>query len=288
MARQKIGNYLFLMPALIVIMGLILYPLAYNIQLSFTSMELGPDEPEFIGLGNYARAFSDSRFIASYGRTLYILAIAVSSSIVMGLGLALWINKVQYGRTVFRILLLLPILVSGLLVGITWKYMYEKTWGIINYFTGLIGVSPIGWVAEPEYALYAVIIVDIWQWTPYAFVVFSAGLDSLPIEPFEAARIDGASGWSMFAHLTLPLLTPLLIIVALFRSVWVLRIFDTVFALTEGGPMQLTETISIFVQKNMFLYGNFGYASALSVIMFGTSIVIAVVLARRLIKETTS
>lgn len=284
--KKKISSYLYILPSLLIILVIEIYPLVYSFRMSLNKVSLlGLYDWEFVGLANYVKIVSDSIFKIALVNTTYLCIGGVTLSMVIGLGIALLVNKMGKGKTVFRTVFLLPVLLSPILTGIVWKYMYDSTLGIINYFLGLIGIPAINWLTEPSLALLSIMVTDIWQWSPYAFIVFLAGLESLPPEPYEAAQIDGASSLQLFIWLTLPFLKPLLLIVAMFRVIFTFRMFDIVYALTLGGPGTVTETLSLYIWRTSFRSLNIGYGASLSFVMLGIILGIGFLVVRKLSKE---
>jgi multiple sugar transport system permease protein len=188
----------------------------------------------------------------------------VSLQFAFGLGLANLFNKEIKGEGVIRSAMVLPMVIPSILVGLIWLFMYKRDFGIINYMLGLLNIQPIAWLSTSMNSMAAIIIADVWQWTPFMFLLLLAGLRSLPTEQYESARVDGASSWQIFRYITLPLLRPVITIALVIRSMDAFREFDKIFQLTGGGPGVATETISLFIYRNGFRYFNMGYASAIS------------------------
>ncbi len=189
---------------------------------------------------------------------------AVTLEFVIGLGLAHLFYRQLRGESVLRSTLVLPMMIPPILIGLIWLFMYKKDFGIINNMLKLLSIDPITWLSKPSTAMPAIIIADVWQWTPFMFLLLLAGLKSLPVELFESARIDGASSWQIFRYVTVPLLEPIIAIAIIIRFMDAFREFDKIFQLTGGGPGVATETISLFIYRNGFRYFKMGYASALS------------------------
>jgi multiple sugar transport system permease protein len=203
------------------------------------------------------------------------------------LGLALLLNQQIRGRGVFRASLLVPMMLPTVVVGVVWRLMLNPNFGAINGTLKQLGINTEGltWTASPRLAFLAVIAVDVWQWTPFVFLVLLAGLQAIPQEPYEAALIDGSSRWQTFRHVTLPLLKPAILIVLLLRTMDLLRVFDQIFILTEGGPGFATEMISLYIYRTAFRFFDFGYAAAMSFVLLAVTNVISVVYLRVLQDE---
>jgi multiple sugar transport system permease protein len=253
-------------PALAVLLSLSIYPLLYSVQISLqTDSPAGP----VWGLGNFERLLIDHFFWAAMAHTLIYAVAALLIEFFLGLGLALLLNSSIRGRRFFRATLLIPMMLPTVVVGVVWRLMFNPNFGTINGVLRQLGVNTeqLTWTASPRLALAAVIAVDVWQWTPFVFLVLLAGLQAIPQEPYEAARVDGSSSWQTFRHVTLPLLKPAILIVLLLRTMDLLRVFDQIFILTEGGPGFATETVSLYIYRAAFRFTDFGYAAAMSFVL---------------------
>ena len=253
-------------PALAVLLSLSIYPLLYSVQISLqTDSPAGP----VWGLGNFERLLIDHFFWAAMAHTLIYAVAALLIEFFLGLGLALLLNLSIRGRRFFRATLLIPMMLPTVVVGVVWRLMFNPNFGTINGVLRQLGVNTeqLTWTASPRLALAAVIAVDVWQWTPFVFLVLLAGLQAIPQEPYEAARVDGSSSWQTFRHVTLPLLKPAILIVLLLRTMDLLRVFDQIFILTEGGPGFATETVSLYIYRAAFRFTDFGYAAAMSFVL---------------------
>lgn len=276
--------YLLLAPAIAVLVALSIYPLIYSIKVSF---QTGAGVRAVWSLGNFTRLFSDRFFLAALGHTLIYALVALTFEFLLGLGLALLLNEALRGRTVFRALLLVPMMLPPVVVGVVWRLMLNPNFGAINGTLKGAGVNTtaLTWTASPKLALASVIFVDIWQWTPFMFLVLLAGLQAIPQEPYEAALIDGSSRWQTFVHVTLPLLKPAILIALLLRTMDLLRVFDQVFILTEGGPGFATETISLYIYRTAFRFSDFGYAAAMSFVLLILTNIISLLYIRLLQRQ---
>jgi multiple sugar transport system permease protein len=277
--RTEIG---LLSPTVAILLGLSLYPTLYNLWQSLHVSELvGP--PSFGGLENYRRLFSDERFWASGLVTLQFMVATVTATMVIGLLLAVALDRVgDRFRRVSLPLVIIPMAMSPIVVGLIFKFLYNDAVGPINHYLGVFGIElDNSFLARPETAVWAVALVDIWQWTPFAVLVFLAALQSLPAGPMEAARIDGAGSIGTFFYVRLPMIKTELIVVFLLRALDSFRIFDVVYATTRGGPGTSSETLSIYLQRVAFGFLDFGYAGAMSIFL----IIVAVILVRPLSKR---
>lgn len=271
---SRLFPYWFLAPSVALLLALTVYPFLYILRLSLYRMS--PTGEVFVGADNFLRLARDPLFFQSLGQTLVLTAGALALEFGLGLGLALLLDSQIRGRNLWRALLLLPMILPPVVVGVIWRLIYNPNFGVLNGALQLAGVDTtrLTWLADPSVALAAVIVVDVWEWTPFVFLILLAGLQAIPEEPYEAARIDGASAWQTFWHVTLPLLTPAILVALLLRTMDLLRIFDQVFILTQGGPGFATETISLYIYKTAFRFFDFGYAAAMSLLLLvGTLIV---------------
>lgn len=233
-------------------------------------MDLTGLEGSFVGLDHFRRIASDALLWKALANTAVITAIAVSLELVLGLGAALAVHgstgspRASLGKTMFRNILIMPMVLPPIAVAIVWRLMYDTNYGVINGFLSYFGLGPVPWLSDPALAVVSLILTDAWQWTPFMFLVLLAGLTALPEEPYEAAMIDGASAWQQFRDLTLPLLRPVILVAVLIRMMDCLRLFDTVYVLTRGGPGNATETISYFIYRTAYENFDLGYAAAVS------------------------
>ena len=282
--RELLLPYLLVAPALVVLLALSIYPLLYSITISLqqeTSAGL------VWSLGNFKRLASDGFFRTAMVHTFIYAVAALTCELLLGLGLALLLNQRIRGRGLFRASLLVPMMLPTVVVGVVWRLMLNPNFGAINGTLKQVGINTesLTWTASPLLAFLAVIAVDVWQWTPFVFLVLLAGLQAIPQEPYEAALIDGSSRWQTFRHVTLPLLKPAILIVLLLRTMDLLRVFDQIFILTEGGPGFATEMISLYIYRTAFRFFDFGYAAAMSFVLLAVTNVISVVYLRVLQDE---
>lgn len=265
----------FLAPCLLLLLALTVYPLFYLARLSLHRMT--PDGEAFAGLANFARLLTDAFFWRALGQTLALTFGALTLEFLLGLALALLLHSQIRGRNLWRALFLLPMILPPVVAGVTWRLIYNPNFGILNAAVQWLGfdTTKLTWLADPSMALAAVVLVDVWEWTPFVFLILLAGLQAIPEEPYEAARIDGSSAWQTFRHITLPLLTPAILVALLLRTFDLLRLFDLVFILTQGGPGFATETISLYIYKTAFRFYDFGYAAALSFVLLAATLALS-------------
>ena len=267
---HRYARFNFPAPALLMVACIIVYPVLYTGWMSLTewfASSLTP--PKFIAVENYQRILTgDPRFRDAFFRTLYFTLIAVSVETVLGVAMALLFNREFWGRGLVRTLSILPMMATPTAISLVFVMMYHPTLGVMNYLVSLLGLSPFKWTYSSKTALYAIALVDVWEWTPLIMLIALAGLAALPKEPYESALIDGASNLQCFWYITLPLLRPTLIVAILFRSIDGLKTFDIIFVMTQGGPANASETINILLFNQAFSYFNMGYASSMAVALF--------------------
>jgi multiple sugar transport system permease protein len=261
--RDKTLAYLLVTPTVAVLLALSIYPLIHAVTLSLQVTSAGT--PQW-SVGNFARLFSDRFFLAAFGHTFVYAAGALTLEFLLGLVLALLLNSQFRGRRFFRAGLLIPMMLPTVVVGVIWRLMLNANFGAVNGTLKNIGfdTTNLTWTSSPNLAMLSIIVADVWQWTPFLFLILLAGLQAIPQEPYEAARIDGSSSWQTFRHITLPLLKPAILVALLLRTMDLLRAFDQIFILTEGGPGFATETISLYIYRSAFRFSDFGYAAAMS------------------------
>lgn len=261
--------YALIAPAMLTFVVIALVPFIYTIFISFHEMKFAR-VGDFAGFDNYAALLSDPRFWNSMKIAGIFVAIAVPLEFMLGLAGAMMLNRPLYGRSILVPFLFIPSMMAPIVVGLLWKIMLAGSWGLLSTNIieplGLVGDTSI--FASPNLALYALIFVDVWQWTPFMMLAFYAGLQALPINPYRAAAVDGASPLQSFFRLTLPMLAPLLVVIGLLRLIDAFKVFDSIFVLTGGGPGTSTEMPSVLAYKMTFEFWNLGEASALAVIVW--------------------
>ena len=262
MGGERALPFLLIAPTVMVLVALSIYPLVYSVRVSLQS-------DSGFTFKHFARLLSDDFFQSALAHTLCYAAIALTVEFLLGLALAVLLNREMRGRSFFRAALLVPMMLPPVVVGVVWRLMLNPNFGAINGTLQSVGVNTeqLTWTASPTLAFAAVVMVDIWQWTPFMFLILLAGLQAIPDEPYEAALIDGSSAWQTFRYVTLPLLKPAILIALLLRTMDLLRVFDQIFILTEGGPGSATETISLYIHRTAFRFGDFGYAAAMSFVL---------------------
>ena len=223
--------------------------------------------PVWVGFQNYRDLMSDPQFWNAAMNSLLFVSATVSLQVLIGVGLALFFNLNLRFSWLVRSILILPMLITPLVVGVMWRALLNPEWGLINWLIEGVGLTAPNWLGSVRMGIVTLIMVEVWQWTPFVFVVVFARLQALPTDFYEAAEIDGASRYKIFRYLTLPLLMPAIAFAAVFRAVDSFRSFDLVYGLTYGGPARATTTLSFFAFQHGFQFQNYGYAAATSYVM---------------------
>jgi multiple sugar transport system permease protein len=259
-----VGALALLAPTGLFVLALTIFPLGYAVVTSFRSFRFG--QPlAFVGLQNYLNLFRDSNFYSSLATTLTFTIVATTFEFILGLMLALLLKEEFRWQGLIRSCLMIPMVIAPVVVGIVWRLLYSSDIGLLSYGVQCLTGHPINVLSNPSLALPGIILVDIWEWTPFMFLILLAGVQSLPQEPFEAARVDGAGPWATFRHLTLPMLRPVIVVAVLIRALDAFTVFDQVFVLTQGGPGLSTEVSALMVYKTAFRFSQIGYAAAMAI-----------------------
>jgi multiple sugar transport system permease protein len=266
----------WVLPALTVLLALSIYPLIYSIKVSLT------DANGSFTLAHFLRLFGDHIFAAAAMQTIVLTLVALAIEFVSGLTLALLIDSLARARGLFRAGFLIPMMMPPVVAAVAWRLIYNPQFGLLNGMLRQIGVNTerLTWTNGESSALFSVIMVDVWEWTPFLFLLLSAGLQAIPPDPIEAARIDGASAFQIFRDITLPLLKPVIVLALLLRAMDLVRIFDQIFILTQGGPGTATETVSLYIYRTAFRFTNFGYAAAMSFVLLAATMLFSRTLMR--------
>jgi ABC-type sugar transport system permease subunit len=279
------------LPALLTILLVALFPLLWTVweSLHLHDLRMPWLGKPFVGIDNYVEAFSDPRFWDALGHTAFFAATSVGLELIIGLWLALALNRAFRGRGLVRAAVLVPWAIPTVVSALLWRFMFEGQHGIVNTALVQIGIldQPVVWFIQPEAAWIPVILADVWKTTPFVALLLLAGLQNIDTSLYEAARIDGASAWRQFRHVTLPLLKPAILVALIFRTLDAFRVFDLIYALTGGGPGTSTEPIALYTFNVLLQNLQFGYGSALSVIVFLVTFGLAMVYIRFLGAELT-
>ncbi|MDQ4213496.1 sugar ABC transporter permease [Microbacterium capsulatum] len=276
-------KWILIAPSIVFIGALIAFPIGYTIFLSLTNAQGAVTRPfAFVGFANYAHYLGDlERFWPAVWRTAYFTVTALVIELVLGLGVALLLRKTFRGQGLVRVLILLPLVATPVAVGMMWLVIFEPTIGFANALMKMMGLPAQGWLSDKGTALNTLIFIDVWQWTPMVILILLAGLSTLPEEPDEAARVDGANAWQRFVHITLPQLSPVIAAAAMLRAIDALKTFDIIYATKGrgGGSNHEAETLNILAYGDAFEYSRYGRAAALLMLFFLLIILVLLVLA---------
>lgn len=269
--RRDVG--LLIAPAIAYLVIFSLFPLLYSLTISFFRWDQVSSSFEFLGLGNYADLLADPVFLTAAANSAVMTGAGVVIQVVLGTALALFFDLRLRGSWFIRGVLVLPMLLTPVMVGLMWRALLNPDWGIVNWALGSLGLPEPLWLGDPSVALWTLIVVDAWQWTPFVMVVVFARLQALPRDVFEASQVDGAGRLATLTRITLPLLAPAIVFAGIFRAIDAFRSFDVVFGLTYGGPGRFTTTMSFYTWEQGFTFFRYGYASALAYVMVIVAII---------------
>lgn len=280
-------KWFFLLPTIIFLLVLTIFPLIWSLSLCFCNWKLtkagGESIPEFVGFANFIKIFTkDERFWSDLLFTVMYVGISTTLELAIGLGLALMLTQRFRGRGFFRVMYIMPMACPPLGAAFMWRMLLHEDVGLINRVLTTLGLGNVRWMTEPWAARFGIILVDVWEWTPFMFLALLAALQALPIEPYESAMIDGASGWQIFRHMTVPLLTPIIVTLVLIRSIDCFKLFDLVYGITGGGPGLSTESLSYYIYLIGRTYFDLGYASATSYLLLIIMLALSMTLIKRL------
>jgi len=256
------------------------FPLIYSLRLSLTNLRASSSSGQWVGLANYREILADPHFWSAAWNTVLMVGASVAISVVLGTALALFFSLNLRGSWVVRGVLTLPMLITPIVVGVMWRAVLNPDWGIANWAVSRLGISPINWLGSTEMAIRTLVMVDVWQWTPFVFVIVFARLQSLPVDVFEAAMVDGATKLSLFRWIILPLLAPAIALAAIIRGIDAFRSFDLVYGLSYGGPARASTTLSFLSYQSGFDFQSYGYAAAIAYIMVVILVIATTVLLR--------
>lgn len=264
-ARSRPMLWPFILPTVLVLGFCTLYPVGNVLWMSLHDWTWG-GESIFSGFKNYRMLWLKGSFAIALTNTATFAISAVLVELVLGMILALASNRITNGAGFFRVILIMPLMVSGIAVSLVWKVLLDPSFGVINATLGAAGLPGPNWLGSPAVAMKSLVMVETWWQTGFVFIILAAAIKSLPEEPFEAARLEGANAWQMFWHLTLPMLRPIIVTVIVFRLIDTLKVFDLVFGLTGGGPLRRTEAVQTLTYQTAFKFSNFGEAAAIVVL----------------------
>ena len=275
--RLRTNYWPFVIPALVVVGAVIVFPWAFTLWMSVNAWTLGGDV-SFVGFENYARLASDVRFWESLGHTLSYTLLSVIAPLILGTFAAVLFDSKMPLRGVLRAIFVMPMMATPVAIALVWTMMFNPSLGVLNYLLSVVGLPEQSWIYDQSTVIPSLVLVETWQWTPLVMLIVLGGLASLPSEPYESAEIDGANTWQKFRFITLPLITPFMMVAVIIRSIDALKSFDIIFAMTQGGPGTASETINIYLYNVAFSYYDIGYGSAIAVIFFVVIIAMSLVL----------
>lgn len=267
MRANRRSYWFFLAPALIVVAGVIVIPWVFTIWMSVHEWKPG-GAVSYVGGANYARLWTDPRFIEALGRTLYYSTLAVFLPLVLGTLAALAFHEQFPMRGFLRGIFVMPMMATPVAIAVVWTMIFQPQLGVANYLLSLVGIPSQLWVFSPTTVIPALVLVETWQWTPLVMLIVLGGLAAIPTEPYESAQIDGAGALQRFVHITFPLIRPFLMVAVLLRLIDALKAFDIIFAMTQGGPGNASETINLYLYQTAFAYYDVGYGSAIASVFF--------------------
>jgi multiple sugar transport system permease protein len=275
--RRRRSYRVLTLPALAVVAAVIVFPWAFTVYMSAFDWKIG-EAAHFVGLGNYAGLATNQRFIEAIVHTFYFTLLAVVFPLLLGTGAALVFHRRFSGRGVLRAIFTMPMMATPVAVALVWTMMFHPQQGVLNYLLTQLGLPPSLWVYSPTWVIPSLVLVEVWHWTPLVMLIVLGGLASLPTEPYESARIDGASEWQLFRYITLPLIVPFLVVAAVIRTIDALKAFDTIYVISQGGPGTASETINLYLYLQAFAFYNVGNASAVVVVFFVIIVALALLL----------
>jgi multiple sugar transport system permease protein len=271
-ARRGRGRHVYtlmILPAAVTILLIIAFPLAYTLWMAVHEYSMGAaGAPPFVGLANYRQLLSNERFLEAIPRTFLFTVFGVLGPTVLGTAAALVFARPFPGRGLLRTIFSLPMMATPVSIALIWQMMFHPQLGILNYLLSLVGIGPQPWIFSRTSVLPSLAMVETWQWTPFVMLIVLGGLAALPTEPYEAARIDGASRWQVLRYVALPLVWPYIMVAIILRAIDALKTFDIIYVMTQGGPGTASETLNIYLYLQAFAFFNIGLASAVVVVYF--------------------
>jgi multiple sugar transport system permease protein len=267
----------FVVPAAVIVAAVIIFPWLFTLFMSVHEWKV-TGNTNFVGFANYLHLVEDERFRLAVVRTLYFTVLSVAAPMVLGIAAAVCFQSNFFFRGVARTIFILPMMATPVAVALVWTMMFHPQLGVLNYLLTSVGLPPSTWVYDSSTVIPTLVMVETWQWTPLVMLIVLGGLASLPVDPYEAAILDGASSWQMFRHITLPLSWPFIVVAAVLRLIDALKTFDSIYVITLGGPGTSSETINILLYQTAFAYYDLGYGSAMVVVFFALILLISLLL----------
>lgn len=279
--RDRATKWIMIGPLLVFLMAFMVYPTVYSLYMSFTDYIMR-GEPGFVGLDNYRRLLHDPVFWTALGRTFFVLVVSILLELAIGLAFALLLNRDFPGQNIIKGLCFVPLLLSPLAMSLMWNYMLHIQFGVVNQVLNAFGIASVPWLSSSKLALYTIIFISVWQWAPFSIFVLLAGLRGLPRDQYEAAQVDGVSSLRVFFKLTLPMLKPLIIIIVLLRTMWLMRLFDPLYGTTRGGMD--TELFDWMIYRVSFVTFDVGQGAADALFALYITLIICLLMYKRLMK----
>jgi multiple sugar transport system permease protein len=266
---EKRASFVMTAPAVTFMTIMIIFPIGFTLYIMFFRWSGGvTNPPKFIGFNNFLNLFKDARFANALVVTLYITAVGLLLQTVLGTAIALLLNESFVGRKIIRAFLLLPMMATWVATALVWRWMMYPKLGVLNFFLEKVGLPRLLWLSGNATVVPSIIMIDTWQWTPLIIVIVLAGLQSLPREPYESAKIDGAHGWQILFRITLPMLRPVIVTAMVLRTVDLIKTFDVIMSASQGGPRFRSENLNIYIYNTGLFYFRIGYSGALLLVYF--------------------
>jgi multiple sugar transport system permease protein len=262
------GALAFLSPTLIVLSAFVFFPVVFSFYLSFHSWNMFSARASFVGLGNYAAILGNPEFWSVLKNTAVYTVGTVPLNMAISLGIAFFLNKKLAGKKFLRTAFFAPVVMSSVAAAVIWRWVYEPSFGLLNYCLSWFGIPAVNWLNNPTSAMFALIVMGVWKTFGFNMVLFSAGLQGIPDHYYEAAQIDGAGRWKQFWNITIPLLSPTTFFVLVMSVIGSFQVFDTVYVLTSGGPLGSTKVLVFYLYEQAFKFFDMGYASAVAYLLF--------------------
>ena len=275
--RRRRAYRLLTLPAMAVVAAVIVFPWLFTVYMSAFDWKIG-EAARFVGLGNYAGLATNQRFVESIVHTFYFTLLAVIVPLVLGTVAALIFHREFRGRGFLRAIFTMPMMATPVAVALVWTMMFHPQQGVLNYLLTSVGLPPSLWVYSPTWVIPSLVVVEVWHWTPLVMLIVLGGLAALPTEPYESARLDGASEWQLVRYVTLPLVMPFVLVAAVIRTIDAVKAFDTIYVISQGGPGTASETINLYLYLQAFAFYNVGNASAVVVVFFAIIVALALLL----------
>jgi multiple sugar transport system permease protein len=276
-ARRRRNLRWFVAPALLVVGAVIVFPWLFTVWMSAFDWKIGT-QAHFVGFENYIKLATNQRFLEAIGHTIYFTLLAVIVPLVLGTVAALIFHREFPFRGTLRAVFTMPMMATPVAVALVWTMMFHPQQGVLNYLLSLVGLPPSLWVYSPTLVIPSLVLVEIWHWTPLVMLIVLGGLAALPTEPYESARLDGATEWQLFRYITLPLVAPFLVVAAVIRTIDAVKAFDTIYVISQGGPGTASETINLYLYLQAFAFYQVGNASAVVVVFFAIILALALLL----------